>query len=53
MSRKISCAGRGRQQMFRDLVTDQLNDLNIEATSIGSGEEAWLSLRATIAMCAA
>ena len=47
MSRKIRVLVVDDNQMFRDLVTDQLNDLNIEATSVGSGEEALLSLRAT------
>jgi DNA-binding NtrC family response regulator len=47
MSRKIRVLVVDDNKMFRDLVTDQLNDLNIEATSVGSGEEALLSLRAT------
>ena len=47
MSRKIRVLVVDDNEMFRDLVTDQLNDLNIEASSIGSGEEALLSLRAT------
>jgi DNA-binding NtrC family response regulator len=47
MSRKIRVLVVDDNQMFRDLVTDQLNDLNIEATSVGSGEEALLSLRET------
>ena len=47
MSRKIRVLVVDDNQMFRDLVADQLGDLNIEATSVGSGEEALLSLRAT------
>jgi DNA-binding NtrC family response regulator len=47
MSRKIRVLVVDDNKMFRDLVADQLNDLNIEATSVGSGEEALLSLRAT------
>src|SRR4051812_20564355 len=40
MSRKIRVLVVDDNRMFRDLVADQLSDLNIEATSIGSGEEA-------------
>jgi two-component system response regulator AtoC len=47
MSRKIRVLVVDDNKMFRDLVTDQLNDLNIEATAVGSGEEALLSLRST------
>jgi DNA-binding NtrC family response regulator len=47
MSRKIRVLVVDDNKMFRDLVTDQLNDLNMEATSRPSGEEALLSLRAT------
>ncbi|HUQ33289.1 MAG TPA: sigma-54 dependent transcriptional regulator [Pyrinomonadaceae bacterium] len=47
MSRRIRVLVVDDNQMFRDLVSDQLNDLNIEATSVGSGEEALESLRAT------
>ncbi|MDT4898227.1 MAG: two-component system, NtrC family, response regulator HydG [Acidobacteriota bacterium] len=47
MSRKIRVLVVDDNKMFRDLVTDQLNDLSIEATSVGSGEEALLSLRST------
>ena len=47
MSRRIRVLVVDDNEMFRDLVTDQLNDLNIEATSVGSGEEALISLRAT------
>lgn len=47
MSRKIRVLVVDDNKMFRDLVTDQLNDLNMEATSMASGEEALLSLRAT------
>ena len=47
MSRKIRVLVVDDNKMFRDLVADQLNDLNIEATSVGSGEEALVSLRAT------
>ena len=38
MSRKIRVLVVDDNKMFRDLVTDQLNDLNIEATAVGSGE---------------
>ncbi|MBA2733198.1 MAG: response regulator, partial [Acidobacteria bacterium] len=47
MSRRIRVLVVDDNKMFRDLVTDQLNDLNMEVTSVGSGEEALLSLRAT------
>ena len=47
MSRKIRVLVVDDNQMFRDLVTDQLNELNFEAMAAGSGEEAWLSLRST------
>ena len=47
MSRKIRVLVVDDNEMFRDLVADQLGDLNIEATAVGSGEEALLSLRAT------
>jgi DNA-binding NtrC family response regulator len=40
MSRKIRVLVVDDNRMFRDLVADQLSDLNIEATSVGSGEEA-------------
>jgi len=46
MSRRIRVLVVDDNKMFRDLVTDQLNDLNMEVTSVGSGEEALLSLRA-------
>jgi two-component system, NtrC family, response regulator AtoC len=44
MSRKIRVLVVDDNKMFRDLVADQLGDLNIEATSVGSGEEALKSL---------
>src|SRR5438128_2345411 len=44
MSRKIRVLVVDDNRMFRDLVADQLGDLNIEATSVGSGEEALKSL---------
>jgi two-component system response regulator AtoC len=44
MSRKIRALVVDDNKMFRDLVADQLNELNIEATSVGSGEEALKSL---------
>jgi DNA-binding NtrC family response regulator len=47
MSRKIRVLVVDDNKMFRDLVADQLSDLNIEATSIGSGEEALKSLGET------
>ncbi|HEX8922156.1 MAG TPA: sigma-54 dependent transcriptional regulator, partial [Pyrinomonadaceae bacterium] len=47
MSRKIRVLVVDDNKMFRDVVTDQLNDLEIEATSVESGEEALSSLRAT------
>jgi DNA-binding NtrC family response regulator len=47
MSRRIRVLVVDDNKMFRDLVTDQLNDLNMEATSVASGEAALLSLRAT------
>lgn len=47
MIRKIRVLVVDDNKMFRDLVTDQLNDLNMEATSVASGEEALSSLRAT------
>ena len=47
MSRKIRVLVVDDNDMFRDLVTDQLNDLNIEAASVGSGEAALTSLRAS------
>jgi DNA-binding NtrC family response regulator len=47
MSRKIRVLVVDDNQMFRDLVSDQLKELNIEATSVGSGEEALASLRAS------
>ncbi|HKQ99145.1 MAG TPA: sigma-54 dependent transcriptional regulator [Pyrinomonadaceae bacterium] len=47
MSRKIRVLVVDDNKMFRDVVADQLNDSNIEATSVGSGEEALLSLGAT------
>jgi DNA-binding NtrC family response regulator len=40
MSRKIRVLVVDDNKMFRELVADQLRDLNIEATSVGSGEEA-------------
>jgi DNA-binding NtrC family response regulator len=45
--RKIRVLVVDDNKMFRDLVTDQLNDLEIEATSVESGEEALALLRAT------
>src|SRR5918911_3532664 len=47
MSRKIRVLVVDDNKMFRDLVADQLNELNIEATSIASGEEALKSLKET------
>jgi len=47
MSRKIRVLVVDDNQMFRELVADQLGDLNIEATSVGSGEEALQSLAAS------
>jgi DNA-binding NtrC family response regulator len=47
MSRKIRVLVVDDNKMFRDLVADQLSDLNIEATSIASGEEALKSLKET------
>ena len=44
MSRKIRVLVVDDNKMFRDLVADQLNDSNIEATAVGSGEEALRSL---------
>jgi DNA-binding NtrC family response regulator len=46
MSRKIRVLVVDDNEMFRDVVTDQLDELNMEATSVGSGEEALLTLRA-------
>src|SRR4051812_26212334 len=40
MSRKIRALVVDDNKIFRDVVADQLNDLSIEATSVGSGEEA-------------
>ena len=45
MSRKIRVLVVDDNKMFRDVVADQLNDLNIEATPVESGEEALKSLR--------
>jgi two-component system response regulator AtoC len=45
MSRKIRVLVVDDNKMFRDVVADQLNDLNIEATPVKSGEEALKSLR--------
>ena len=47
MSRKIRVLVVDDNKMFRDLVAEQLSDLNIEATSIASGEEALKSLGET------
>ena len=47
MSRKIRVLVVDDNKMFRDVVADQLNDSNIEATSVGSGEEALRSLGTT------
>lgn len=44
MSRKIRVLVIDDNKMFRDLVTDQLNELNFEANSVESGEEALKSL---------
>lgn len=47
MSRKIRVLVVDDNKMFRDLVADQLGDLNIEATAVSSGEEALMSLGKT------
>jgi DNA-binding NtrC family response regulator len=47
MSRKIRVLVVDDNKMFRDLVADQLGDLNMEANSVASGEEALLFLRVT------
>ncbi|HEX8847004.1 MAG TPA: sigma-54 dependent transcriptional regulator [Pyrinomonadaceae bacterium] len=47
MSRKIRVLVVDDNKMFRDLIADQLNELNIEATSLASGEEALKSLTET------
>src|SRR5215212_2292402 len=47
MSRKIRVLVVDDNKMFRDVVADQLNDSNIEATAVGSGEEALKSLCTT------
>src|SRR5215213_1414425 len=47
MSRKIRVLVVDDNKMFRDVVADQLNDSNIEATAVGSGEEALRSLGTT------
>src|SRR5438045_1922355 len=44
MSRKIRVLVVDDNKMFRDLVEDQLNELNFEATSVESGEKALKSL---------
>ena len=44
MSRKIRVLVVDDNKMFRDLVADQLNELNFEATSVESGEQALKSL---------
>ncbi|HKC63525.1 MAG TPA: sigma-54 dependent transcriptional regulator [Pyrinomonadaceae bacterium] len=44
MSRKIRVLVVDDNKMFRDLVADQLNELNFEATSVESGEAALRSL---------
>ncbi|HYJ48117.1 MAG TPA: response regulator, partial [Pyrinomonadaceae bacterium] len=46
MNRKIRVLVVDDNKMFRDLVADQLNELNIEANAVGSGEEALQSLAA-------
>ncbi len=47
MSRKIRVLVVDDNKMFRDVVADQFNDSNIEATAVGSGEEALRSLGTT------
>ena len=47
MSRKIRVLVVDDNKMFRDLVADQLGDLNIDATAVSSGEEALMSLGKT------
>jgi two-component system response regulator AtoC len=47
MSRKIRVMVVDDNKMFRDVVADQLNDSNIEAAAVGSGEEALKSLGTT------
>jgi two-component system response regulator AtoC len=47
MSRKIRVLVVDDNKMFRDLVSDQLNELSIEATPVESGEEALKSLNQT------
>jgi two-component system response regulator AtoC len=47
MSRKIRVMVVDDNKMFRDVVADQLNDSNVEAASVGSGEEALKSLGTT------
>src|SRR5947209_1063800 len=44
MSRKIRLLVVDDNKMFRDLVADQLNELDFEATSVESGEQALKSL---------
>src|SRR5437588_3603142 len=44
MSRKIRVLVVDDNKMFRDLVADQLNELDFEATSVESGEQALKSL---------
>src|SRR5437763_2100567 len=44
MSRKIRLLVVDDNKMFRDLVADQLNELDFEATSVESGEKALKSL---------
>jgi two-component system response regulator AtoC len=47
MSRKIRVMVVDDNKMFRDVVADQLNDSNIEAAALSSGEEALQSLGKT------
>lgn len=47
MSRKIRALVVDDNKMFRDLVADQLGELNIEAVAIESGEQALKSLTET------
>ncbi|HKQ50816.1 MAG TPA: sigma-54 dependent transcriptional regulator [Pyrinomonadaceae bacterium] len=47
MSRKICVLVVDDNKMFRDVVADQLNDSNIAATAVGSGEAALTSLVTT------
>src|SRR5437763_4147909 len=47
MSRKIRVLVVDDNEVFRDLVVDQLSEFEIEATSLASGEEALKSLKKT------